>query len=79
VKDRLISVRLDEDAVAALRVLTREGVSRSEAIREALVERAARRDRGLLASEAAALAADEGDRQEAAEVRDLMESLRAAG
>ncbi|HYZ77286.1 MAG TPA: ribbon-helix-helix protein, CopG family [Gaiellaceae bacterium] len=78
-KDRLISVRLDEEAVAALRVLTKDGASRSQAIREALVERAAGRDRRLLASEAAALAADEDDRREAAEVLDLMESLRAAG
>ena len=77
-KDRLISVRLDDDAIAALRVLTKDGASRSQAIRDALVERAARRDRGMLAAEAAALAADEGDRGEAAEVRDLMESLRAA-
>ena len=79
VKDQLISVRLDAEAVAALRVLTRDGASRSQAIREALVERAARSDRALLASEAASLAADEGDRQEAADVRGLMESLRAPG
>lgn len=78
-KDQLISVRLDAEAVTALRVLTGDGVSRSQAIRDALVEKAARSDRGLLASEAASLAADEGDRQEAAEVMELMESLRAAG
>jgi Arc/MetJ-type ribon-helix-helix transcriptional regulator len=78
-KDRLISVRLDAEAVTALGILTRDGTSRSQAIRDALVERAGRRDRGLLASEVAALAADDGDRREAADVLELMESLRAAG
>jgi Arc/MetJ-type ribon-helix-helix transcriptional regulator len=75
--ERLISVRLDEAAAAALDVLTRGGVSRSQAIREALVERAARRDGHLLAAEAAAIAADEEDRREAAQVLSLMEALSA--
>ena len=75
--ERLISVRLDAAAVAALEVLTRDGVTRSQAIREALIERAARLDGHLLAAEAAALAADEHDRREAADVLELMETLRA--
>ena len=73
----MISVRLDADAVTALEVLTRTGISRSQAIRNALVEKAARADGRLLAAEAAALAADEADRQEASEVLALMETLRA--
>jgi metal-responsive CopG/Arc/MetJ family transcriptional regulator len=76
---RLISVRLDDAAAAALDVLTRGGVSRSQAIREALIERAARRDGHLLAAEAAAVAADEDDRREAEDVLSLMEALRAPG
>jgi len=79
VAERLISVRLDGAAAAALDILTRDGTSRSRAIRDALVERAARRNGHLLAAEAAALAADEDDRREAAEVLSLMESLRAPG
>ena len=79
VTERLISVRLDEAAAAALDVLTRDGASRSQAIREALIERAARRDRHLLAAEAAAVAADEADRREAEDVLSLMEALSAPG
>ncbi len=78
-KERAISVRLDGDAQAALQLLTSGGRSRSAAIREALVEAARRRDRTVLASEAAAVARDEADRKEMAEVAALMESLRAEG
>jgi Arc/MetJ-type ribon-helix-helix transcriptional regulator len=76
--ERAISVRLDEEAAAALRSLTRSGVSTSEAIRQSLIETAARRriDRSL-AAEAARLAADREDRREAAEVAAVMEALRA--
>ena len=75
---RAISVRLDPEASRALDELTRDGRDRSEAIREALVETAARRERSTLAAEAAALAGDPEDRAEAADVAALMESLRAA-
>jgi len=75
-----ISVRLDDDAERALRRLEATGLSRSEAIRSALVVAAERlRHRESLAAEAAALEADEADRQEMAEVAALMESLRAPG
>jgi len=75
-----ISVRLDDDAERALRRLEATGLSRSEAIRNALVVAAERlRHRESLAAEAAALEADEADRQEMAEVAALMESLRAPG
>ncbi len=55
-------------------------MSRSEAIRKALVEAASRlRDAESLAAEVAALEADEEDRAEMVAVAELMESLRATG
>lgn len=75
-----VSVRLDEEALSALAQLEAAGMSRSQAIRRALVEAAARlRDRKSLAAEVAALEADEADRSEMLAVADLMESLRAPG
>jgi len=75
-----ISVRLDDEAVQALRALEATGMSRSEAIRSALV-RAARalRRRDELAAEVAALEADDVDRSEMLAVAEMMESLRAPG
>lgn len=73
-----ISVRLDDEALKALARLEATGMSRSEAIRKALVESAERlRSRKTLAEEVAALEADEMDRREMREVAGLMESLRA--
>ena len=73
-----VSVRLDEHALQALGRLEATGMSRSDAIRKALVEAAFRlRDMKTLASEVAALEADEDDRLEMVAVADLMESLRA--
>ncbi len=77
--ERLISIRLDAEAAGALDQLVAEGLSQSTAVRTALVEAAQRRRDRSLAAEAARLAADEGDRREAAEVAALMESLRAPG
>lgn len=79
VAERAISVRLDEAADAALARLMVDGMTRSEAIRVALVESAGRRsgDRSL-AAEAARLAASEADRREVAAVRELMDGLRAS-
>ena len=75
-----VSVRLDEEALRALAQLEATGLSRSEAIRKALVEAASRlHDMRALASEVAALEADEEDRLELLAVADLMESLRAPG
>ncbi len=55
-------------------------MTRSEAIRSALLASAARLRRGRdLAAEAAALEADEADREEMLAVASLMESLRAPG
>lgn len=75
-----ISVRLDDEALRALLQLEALGLSRSGAIRKALVDSAARlRDKDALRSEVRALEADENDRLEMREVAELMESLRAPG
>ena len=75
-----ISVRLDDEAERALRSLEATGMTRSEAIRAALVDSARRlRQSSKLAAEAAALEADEADREEMLSVAALMESLRAPG
>lgn len=75
-----ISVRLDEDAARALRALEATGMSRSEAIRNALIHSARHmRRRAEVAAEAAKLEADDADRAEMATVATLMESLRAPG
>ena len=75
-----ISVRLDDEAESALQALEASGLSRSEAIRSALVDSARRLRRGSeLAAEVAALDADPADRHEMAAVSQLMESLRAPG
>jgi antitoxin component of RelBE/YafQ-DinJ toxin-antitoxin module len=73
-----ISVRLDEEALRALGLLEASGMTRSQAIRAALVDAATRiSDKQALAAEVAALEADEEDRSEMLAVADLMESLRA--
>lgn len=75
-----ISVRLDAAAERALRSLEAAGLSRSEAIRSALIESASRLRRSSeLAAEVAELEADEVDREEMLAVAGLMESLRASG
>lgn len=75
---KAISVRLDEDAQRALRTLQASGMTRSEAIRTSLLASADRlRRKKALATEAAALEADDADRSEMAVVAELMESLRA--
>jgi Arc/MetJ-type ribon-helix-helix transcriptional regulator len=77
---RAISVRLDDEALRALVQLEATGMSRSEAIRAALVGAASRlRDKQALAAEVAALEADNDDRAEMLAVADIMESLRAPG
>jgi len=77
---RAISVRLDDEAMRALRLLQATGLSRSEAIRSALVAAGDRaRQREAVAAEAAALEADEADRREMQAVAALMESMPAPG
>jgi hypothetical protein len=77
---KAISVRLDDDADRALAALEAAGMSRSEAIRSALIESARRlRDRRELAAEVATLEADADDRQEMLAVAELMEAMRGPG
>lgn len=72
-----ITFRPDHDAAEALALLTKDGTAVSTAVRNALVESAHSRAQALLRAEALALAADEADRAEAAQVLKDMESLRA--
>jgi predicted transcriptional regulator len=75
-----VSVRLDAETVQALAQLEATGLSRSEAIRRAILDSAARlQRRAALAAEVAALEADEDDRREMLEVAAVMEIMRAAG
>jgi predicted transcriptional regulator len=75
-----ISVRLDPETLRALAQLEATGLSRSEAIRRAILDSAARlQRRAALAAEVAELEADEDDRREMLEVAALMESMRAPG
>jgi hypothetical protein len=75
-----ISVRLDAEALRALAQLEATGLGRSEAIRRAILDSAARlQRRTALAEEVAVLEADEADRREMLEVAALMEIMRAAG
>jgi len=75
-----ISVRLDDDAQRALQALEASGMSRSEAIRSALMDAAKRlRSSSELAAEVARLEADETDRAEMVAVAAFMESVRAPG
>jgi Arc/MetJ-type ribon-helix-helix transcriptional regulator len=75
-----ISVRLDAATLQALAQLEATGLSRSEAIRRAILDSAARlHRRAALATEVAALEADEDDRREMLEVAAVMEIMRAAG
>jgi hypothetical protein len=75
-----ISVRLDDEAERALRALEAAGLSRSDAIRSALIQSARRLQRSEeLRAEVVALEADVADRQEMLAVASLMEALRAPG
>lgn len=75
-----ISVRLDPETLRALTQIEATGLSRSEAIRRAIIDSAARLQRkAALAAEVAALEADEDDRREMLEVAAFMENMRAAG
>ena len=81
VPERAISVRLDEEARAALDELVRSGLTQSDAIRKALIETVARRRRPRmsLAAEAMMLADDEEDRRLKAELLEFMGELSDPG
>jgi Arc/MetJ-type ribon-helix-helix transcriptional regulator len=73
-----ISVRLDAEAQRAHSQLEASGLSRSEAVRAALVKSAQQaRRREALRQEMAVLEADDDDRKEMLEVAEFMELLRA--
>jgi hypothetical protein len=72
-----ITFRPDDDARLALEELTSDGTPVSRAVRDALVEAAARHAKSRLLAEAEALASDPDDRAEAAQILRDMESLRA--
>jgi hypothetical protein len=72
-----ITFRSDEASDAALRELTADGVDRSEAIRQALTEAAARRRADRLRAQAEALANDPDDVAEMRRVQAEMAALRA--
>ena len=75
---KAVSIRLDDDALRALSQLEASGLTRSQAVRRALIDAARRAGRRQdLVREAAALEADEDDRREMLEVAAVMESLRA--
>lgn len=75
-----VSIRLDRESQRHLRYLEDSGLSRSEAIREALriaADRMKRRE--LIHREAELVAADQDDRREMQEIAALMERLQAEG
>lgn len=75
---RAISIRLDDEAVRALSELEATGLSRSDAVRTAVVAAAGRlRDRKRLLAEVAELEADTDDRRLIRDVAGDMEDLRA--
>ncbi len=78
VAERLISVRLDDAATAALSELVSLGWTQSEAIRLSLVEAAeARHGLRSLAAESRRLMASDDDRREAQAILALMEEIGA--
>ena len=72
-----ITFRPDDEARLALEELTADGTPVSAAVRNALVEAAARHAKARLRAEVETLAADPEDRSEAARVLRDMEHLRA--
>jgi predicted transcriptional regulator len=75
-----VSVRLDDEAQRALRMLEASGMTRSEVIRKSILDAAvALRRPQALRAEVSALEADEADRREMQDVASLMGSLRAEG
>jgi hypothetical protein len=73
---RALHVRLDPDSEAALAVLRAEGMNDSQAVRRALSEaRALRQRRASLREEAHRLAADPSDRAALVELRTELDGL----
>ncbi|HKP18729.1 MAG TPA: ribbon-helix-helix protein, CopG family [Gaiellaceae bacterium] len=72
---KMVSLRLDDEAARALALLTAGGKSRSDAIRDALLETARRTRSEALRAEAEAAARDRADLAEARATLEFMESL----
>lgn len=70
-----LSTRLDAKATAALRALQADGRSRSEVVRDALIEAADRQERAELRAAAEAAANDPEDLAEARAILEFMEAL----
>lgn len=75
VAEKVISVRLDEDAQRALAWIMRHGYSQSEAIREALIRAANVRERQQMEEDAKRLGSDLHDRAVTAEIREFFGEL----
>jgi len=71
-----IKFRPDDDALRALAVLTEDGTTVANALRSALIDAARLRALERLRSESGALAENQKDRAEAAQVLCDMETLR---
>lgn len=79
VSDKPISVRLDEDAARALAFLTRNGVSQSDAIRQALLRTARTARADQVRADAERVGNDPQDRALMAEIRAFMDELAPPG
>lgn len=75
VADKAISVRLDPEALRALASLMASGLTRSEAIRRALVRTARLERLEQVEADAKRIGSDPTDRALVAEIRALMDEL----
>jgi len=76
VESVMISIRLDEEAIRALAILQAAGRSRSDAVRQAILDSAERMfSFESLRAESAALEADEDDRREMRAIAAFMAEL----
>jgi Arc/MetJ-type ribon-helix-helix transcriptional regulator len=73
--EKAVSVRLDADAQRALEWLTARGVSRSEAIRQALIRSAREVRREQVRADAERIGNDPHDRAVIAEIREFFDEL----
>jgi Arc/MetJ-type ribon-helix-helix transcriptional regulator len=77
--EKAISVRLDAEAQRALERLMEQGVSQSEAIRQALIDAARERRREQVRADAERVGNDPADRAVIAEIREFMDELAPPG
>jgi Arc/MetJ-type ribon-helix-helix transcriptional regulator len=77
--EKAISVRLDAEAQRALERLMEQGMSQSEAIRQALIDAARERRREQVRADAERVGNDPADRAVIAEIREFMDELAPPG